>query len=155
MNKTANAFSETETISQLISGINNTSHPIWAVGIGRRIGSEDNMTPEELIVGWSLVQMYGEQLPLDGDTSTEIPRKTLPERLASILLDLSFEQDGLIQDVAFQDLAIAVDTHRETAASVLRAFRRQGLVDFGHRRILIQDVAGLVEIAGEPDVCLV
>ena len=152
MNRAEYASSQTQTFSQPLPDTDRVNHPIWSLGMLDEIGDESDMTSEELIVGWSLLQMYGHWSPPTDDTVAVMPKKTLPERLALMLLDLSAEQDGLIRDVTFHELAIALDTNRDTIASVLRAFRRQGLVNFGHRRMLVQDIGSLAEIAGEPDI---
>lgn len=104
-------------------------------------------TPEELMMGWGLLQMYGTQA-LQADTA---PMKTLPERLATILLDLCNEQNGRIQGVSFQMLADSLGTYRETIGAILRAFKRQGLVEASYRNIQILDVASLKELSGVMD----
>ncbi len=157
MNRAEYAYSQARTYSQPLPDTDRVNHPIWSLEMLDETGDEADMTSvdmtsEELIVGWSLLQMYGQWMSTSGEPVAVMPKKTLPERLALMLLDLSAEQDGLIEDVTFHDLAVALDTNRDTIASILRAFRRQGLVDFGHRRMLIQDVGSLAEIAGEPDI---
>ncbi len=128
------------------------NHPIWTAAVFDEQSRNIDSASDDLIVGWSLLQMYGAQMVKADNRQSVIPRKTLPERLASTLLYLAEDHDGVIENISFDRLAIALETHRETVASLLRAFRRQGLVDFGRRRILILDFESLHEIGGEPDL---
>lgn len=155
MNIVEHYASQTQAISQFPIGADNAVPPIWLLGTPVDLDRQVDMISEEWIVGWSLMQMYGRQAPCEDDAGAVIPSRTLPERLASLLLEVSAGRNGSVGNVTFNDLAIALDTHRETVASVLRAFRRQGMVDFGYHRILIQDAASLAELAGEPDIVLV
>jgi len=128
---------------------NRMSNPIWTAEVSDEQSRDIDIASDELIVGWSLLQMYGPKMGNAGNMQPVLPRKTLPERLASMLLDLAQDDDRVIQGITFNDLAVALGTHRETVASVLRAFRRQGLIDFGQRRIFILDFESLHEIGGE------
>lgn len=98
------------------------------------------VTTDELLSGWTLLQMYGRQT-LQVDYATDsLPLRTLPERLAMALLDLSNELASLIQNLSCQTLADQLGTCRETIGALLRAFRRQGFIDVGYRHIQILDV---------------
>jgi CRP-like cAMP-binding protein len=107
-----------------------------------------NMTMQYPILGWGLLQTYGERLLQVENSLEDVAYKKLPERLAMLLLDLSDNQAGLIKGVSHQALADHLGTYRETVSAILRDFKRQGLVELGYRRITIEDVEELKDIAG-------
>lgn len=75
--------------------------------------------------------------------------KSVPARLASLLLRLREEQGDHIYGYTHQDLAEAIGTYRETATETLNEFKSQHLIEIGRRRIDILDVAGLERVAAE------
>ncbi|OUC06398.1 hypothetical protein RY27_21295 [Litorilinea aerophila] len=107
-----------------------------------------NMTMQYPILGWGMLQTYGERLLQVENSLEDVAYKKLPERLAMLLLDLSGNQNGLIKGVSHQSLADHLGTYRETVSAILRDFKRQGIVELGYRRINIVDVEALREIAG-------
>jgi CRP-like cAMP-binding protein len=72
----------------------------------------------------------------------------LPERLATLLLELADQASGVIKGVSHQALADHLGTYRETVSAILRDFKRQGLVELGYRRIHLIDMETLQDIAG-------
>lgn len=74
--------------------------------------------------------------------------KTLPERLAQLLLEYSNYEDGTIKGVSHQTLADHLGTYRETVSAILRDFKRQELVQLGYRRIEVLDAETLSDMAG-------
>jgi CRP-like cAMP-binding protein len=79
----------------------------------------------------------------------ELAFKTIPARLAALLLRLQEEQGDRICGYTHQDLAEAVGTYRETATQTLNDFKAKGLVAIGRKRIDILDLAGLQAVAEE------
>jgi len=75
--------------------------------------------------------------------------KSVPARLASLLLRLSLEEGKVIEGYTHQDLAETVGTYRETATQVLNHFKEKGLVDLARKRITILDFDGLRQMAEE------
>ncbi len=73
--------------------------------------------------------------------------KSVPARLASLLLRLMKEQGTIIAGYTHQNLADTIGTYRETTTSTLGLFKRQGLIRIGRKRLQILDVEGLREIA--------
>lgn len=106
-----------------------------------------NLTMQYPILGWGLLQTYGERLLQVENSLEDVAYKKLPERLAMLLLDLAADQDA-IKGVSHQSLADHLGTYRETVSAILRDFKRQGLVELGYRRIHLVDVPTLEEIAG-------
>lgn len=107
-----------------------------------------NLTTQYPILGWGLLQTYGERLLQVENGLEDVAYKKLPERLASLLLDLGNYEDGLIKGVSHQALADHLGTYRETVSAILRDFKRQGLVELGYRRINILDAELLKDEAG-------
>ncbi|MEX1018749.1 MAG: Crp/Fnr family transcriptional regulator [Litorilinea sp.] len=107
-----------------------------------------NVTIQYPILGWGLLQTYGERLLQVENSLEDVAYKKLPERLALLLLDMSDNAAGLIKGVSHQSLADHLGTYRETVSAILRDFKRQGLVELGYRRINIVDVETLRDIGG-------
>jgi CRP-like cAMP-binding protein len=107
-----------------------------------------NLTIQYPILGWGLLQTYGERLLQVENSLEDVAYKKLPERLATLLLDLADGTTGAIKGVSHQALADHLGTYRETVSAILRDFKRQGLVELGYRRINIIDDETLEEIAG-------
>jgi CRP-like cAMP-binding protein len=103
-------------------------------------------TSEDFVAAWNLLQMYGTH-PLEAEeTLGGIPFKTLPERLAELLLDLSDDGSGVIRGLSYQTLADYLGTYRETVGAILRAFSRQKLVELSHGEMHVVDREALQEI---------
>lgn len=107
-----------------------------------------NMTMQYPILGWGMLQTYGERLLQVENSLEDVAYKKLPERLAMLLIELGDYDNGLIKGVSHQSLADHLGTYRETVSAILRDFKRQGLVELGYRRINIVDVEELKDIAG-------
>lgn len=107
-----------------------------------------NMTIQYPILGWGLLQTYGERLSQVEDSLEDVAYKKLPERLAALLLELGDNRNGMIKGVSHQALADHLGTYRETVSAILRDFKRQELVELGYRRITILDADSLKETAG-------
>ena len=105
--------------------------------------------PEDTFLhAWATMQLYGLELMQPADARHQpVPNRTLPERLAALLVDLGAKQGGIIRDVSHQSLAERLGTERETVAALIRAFHRQGMIHFGYRRIEVLDPAALAELA--------
>ena len=78
----------------------------------------------------------------------EIAFKGIPARLASLLLQLAEERgSNTISGLTHQDLGEQIGTYRETTTQTLNAFRADGLIEIGRKRIKILDREGLKRIA--------
>lgn len=75
--------------------------------------------------------------------------KSIPARMAALLLHLRQEQNDSIQGYTHQDLAEAIGTYRETATQVLNEFKVNHLIEIGRKQIKILDPVGLERIAAE------
>jgi CRP/FNR family transcriptional regulator, cyclic AMP receptor protein len=129
----ANVFAEADT-----------DVTVWSVAASEA----RTMAIQYPILGWGLLQTYGKRLMQVENNLEDVAYKKLPERLASLLVELSNQENGLIQGISHQSLADRLGTYRETVSAILRDFKRQGLVELGYRRINILDAEMLKEIAG-------
>ena len=107
-----------------------------------------NLTMQYPILGWGLLQTYGQRLVQVENSLEDGAYKKLPERLASLLIDLNKDGSDVIKGVSHQALADYLGTYRETVSAILRDFKRQGLVELGYRRINLVDVDELEIVAG-------
>jgi len=74
--------------------------------------------------------------------------KGIPARLAALLLQLADEQGGdSMAGYTHQDLGEQIGTYRETTTQTLNAFKAQGLIAIGRKRIDILDRPRLQRIA--------
>ena len=111
-------------------------------------GEARNMTMQYPILGWGLLQTYGLRLLQVENSLEDVAYKKLPERLATLLLELSDDGSGVIKGISHQALADRLGTYRETVSAILRDFKRQGVVELGYRRIRIVDGEELKVIGG-------
>lgn len=79
----------------------------------------------------------------------EMAFKSIPARLAILLLHLRQEQGDRISGYSHQDLAEAIGTYRETTTQTLNEFKARTLIEIGRKRIDILDPAGLEQLAVE------
>ena len=78
----------------------------------------------------------------------EIAFKSIPARLASLLVRLAAEQKSdTINGYTHQSLGEMLGTYRETTTQTLNEFKRRGLLQIGRKRIDVLDRDGLVQIA--------
>jgi CRP-like cAMP-binding protein len=75
--------------------------------------------------------------------------KSIPARLAALLLHLREDQGDKIYGYSHQDLAEAVGTYRETTTQTLNKFKADNLIEIGRKRIEILDPEGLEDVAAE------
>lgn len=75
--------------------------------------------------------------------------KSIPARLALLLLELQKEQGNQIYGYTHQNMAEAVGTYRETTTQTLNEFKAKNLIDIGRKQLTILDREGLERIAAE------
>ena len=117
---------------------------LWIIPAGEARG----LTMQYPILGWGMLQTYGQRLVQVENSLEDVAYKKLPERLASLLIDLTEEGTNVIKGVSHQALADYLGTYRETVSAILRDFKRQGLVELGYRRISLSDMDDLKLMAG-------
>lgn len=79
----------------------------------------------------------------------DLAYRSVPARLASLLLRLAAEHGGIIDGVTHQDLGDAIGAYRETITKALDDFESRGLLEVARRRLRIRDRAGLSRVLDE------
>ena len=94
-----------------------------------------------------IMETIGQRLVDTEARLEDIAFKSIPARLASLLLRLMAEHGKVIAGYTHQDLAEIIGTYRETATQTLNKFKSDGLIDIGRKRIEILNEKGLHSIA--------
>lgn len=99
-------------------------------------------------VALRFVEAMGRRLSQVEKQLEDIAFKSIPARLAALLLRLSRESgNGSVVGFTHQALGEMLGTYRETTTQVLNEFKAAGLIDIGRKRIDILDRTGLEQIA--------
>lgn len=99
-------------------------------------------------VGLRLIEGMGRRLQAVETRLEEVAFKSIPARLAGLLLRLSEQQNNrTVTGYTHQDLAEMLGTYRETTTQSLNQFQGQGLIEIGRKRIKLLDPAGLQALA--------
>lgn len=96
-------------------------------------------------VGLRLLEIMGARLRDAEGQLEELAFKSIPSRLAALLLKL--QKDNSVEGHTHQDLAEMIGTYRETATLALNDFKTQGLIKVDRKRIEICDAQRLKELA--------
>jgi CRP-like cAMP-binding protein len=96
-------------------------------------------------VALRIFETLGRRLKEAEARQEEVAFKGIPARLASLLLQLA--DADTITGYTHQDLGEQIGTYRETTTQTLNAFKSEGLIDIGRKRITILDREGLERIA--------
>jgi CRP/FNR family transcriptional regulator, cyclic AMP receptor protein len=101
-------------------------------------------------VALRIFEVLGHRLQEAEARLAEIAFKSIPARLASLLLQLAEEQGtGTITGLTHQNLGEQIGTYRETTTQTLNIFKSAGLIDIGRKKIMILDRDGLRRIADQ------
>ena len=105
---------------------------------------------EDLEFASAMHRLMGERRLLAERRIDALLTRSVESRVAEFLLDASSrhgipDSRGILIGVKFthQEIASYVGSTRETVTLVLGAFKRAGLIDTDHRRVVIRDIAGL------------
>lgn len=93
-------------------------------------------------VGLRFIEAMGKRLKEIEDRLEELAFKSIPARLAGLLLRLAGD-DGQVIGYTHQELGEMLGTYRETTTQTLNDFKSRGLIEIGRKRIAITDRAGL------------
>ncbi|MGQ9665743.1 MAG: Crp/Fnr family transcriptional regulator [Anaerolineae bacterium] len=107
----------------------------------------ERLIMEKPRVALRLLEITGRRLQEVEARLEDMAFKSVPARLASLLVRLAQEQGKVIMGYTHQDLAETVGTYRETTTQVLNSFKEKGLIDLARKRITILDLEGLQAIA--------
>lgn len=98
-------------------------------------------------VAMRIMQSMARRLTEAEERLEDIAFKSIPSRLASLLLKLT-GQDSIIVGYTHQDLAEMLGTYRETTTQTLNDFKNQGWIKIGRKSIEILDRESLDLQAG-------
>jgi len=100
------------------------------------------------VIGLRMLEVTGRRLREAEQRLDDMAFKSIPARLASLLLRLAAERGShTITGFTHQDLAETVGTYRETATQVLNDMKAAGLIQIGRKRIDILDPERLQALA--------
>lgn len=108
----------------------------------------ERLMREKPQVAFRIVEALGERLVQMERQLEDVAFKSIPARLASLLLRLAEEQES--QDVSgytHQDLGEMLGTYRETVTQTLNDLKADGLIEIGRRRVTLVDKEKLEDIA--------
>lgn len=113
-----------------------------------------NRYPE---MSMQITKIIGLKFKRLGQKVEDLVFKNVYQRLAQLLLNLKssygYEKDKgtyLYVKLTHYDIASLIGSTRETTTACLNEFKRQGLIDFDGRRVVIIDEPGLIKRSG-PD----
>ncbi|MCI0393897.1 MAG: Crp/Fnr family transcriptional regulator [Chloroflexi bacterium] len=109
----------------------------------------ERLMREKPQVAFRFVEALGSRLTQLEAHLEEIAFKSIPARLASLLLRLADEQgrDREVHGYTHQDLGDLLGTYRETITQTLNDFKATGLVDISRKHITLLDRQRLEELA--------
>jgi CRP-like cAMP-binding protein len=100
-------------------------------------------------VAYRFVESLGERVTHLESRLEDIAFKSIPARLASLLLRLAQEQDKSdeVKGYTHQDLGEMLGTYRETITQTLNEFKADGLVEISRKRVRLLDSENLELLA--------
>lgn len=109
----------------------------------------ERLVREKPQVALRIVEALGNRLVETERQLEEIAFKSIPARLAGLLLRLADEQGGNeVTGYTHQDFAEMLGTYRETITQTLNEFKTTGLVQIGRKKVKLVDEAGLQRLSG-------
>ena len=94
-------------------------------------------------VALRMVEVLGRRLALCEARLEEMAYRSVPARIAAVLLRLSQGQKDEVVPITHQELGDMIGALRESVTKVLDEFQRAGLVELSRGRVILRDVAGL------------
>jgi CRP/FNR family cyclic AMP-dependent transcriptional regulator len=108
----------------------------------------ERLMREKPDVAFRFVELMGRRLTELETHLEDIAFKSIPTRLAALLLRLANEQGGdELRGYTHQDLSEMLGTYRETITQTLSEFKLQGLIAIGRKRIALRDRSRLEALA--------
>lgn len=108
----------------------------------------ERLIREKPDVAFRFLETMGNRVSTLESHLEDIAFKSIPARLAGLLLRLSEEQGGdNIRGYTHQDLSEMLGTYRETITQTLNEFKADGLIAIGRKRITLVDMNRLQSLA--------
>jgi len=139
-------FGQMPLLGMTMSGLHATALSDCNVLVLDRAALEDVLA-EHCHLALKFLDIVGHRLVEAEARLEDITFKSIPGRLASLLLRLAPGSAGRVQGYTHQDLAEMIGTYRETTTQTLNQFKSKGMVDIGRKRIDIRDRDALRRLA--------
>jgi CRP/FNR family transcriptional regulator, cyclic AMP receptor protein len=94
-------------------------------------------------VALRMIEVLSRRLALCEARLEEMAYRSVPARIAAVLLRLSQERSGEAVPITHQELGDMIGALRESVTKVLDDFQKAGLVELGRGRVIVRQVAGL------------
>ncbi|MCB0010776.1 MAG: Crp/Fnr family transcriptional regulator [Anaerolineales bacterium] len=109
----------------------------------------ERLVREKPKVALRFLESMGERIAQMERRLEELAFKSIPARLAGLLLRLADDQGSgtEVDGYTHQDLGEMLGTYRETTTQVLNDFKADGLIEIGRKRIRLLDTRGLAAVA--------
>ena len=109
----------------------------------------ERLVREKPEVAFRFVEAMGDRLTQLESRLEDIAFKSIPARLATLLIDLDKEQGsmGVVKGFTHQDLSEMLGTYRETITQTLNDFKADGVVEIGRKKVFLADREALEEMA--------
>ncbi len=109
----------------------------------------ERLMREKPQVAFRFVESLGDRVTQLESSLEEIAFKSIPARLASLLLRLDAQQGGnhSVKGYTHQDLGEMLGTYRETITQTLNDFKSDGLIEIGRKLITLVDPDSLEDLA--------
>lgn len=111
----------------------------------------ERLMREKPDVAFRFVQALGSRLTELETRLEDIAFKSIPSRLASLVLELNVKQgeSGTVKGYTHQDFSEMLGTYRETVTQTLNDFKGEGLIDTGRKQVHLLDCQRLQHLADE------
>ncbi|MBI4493570.1 MAG: Crp/Fnr family transcriptional regulator [Chloroflexi bacterium] len=100
-------------------------------------------------VALRMLEILGRRLAHSETRLEDLAYRSVPARLASVLLRLGREHGGVVEGITHQELGDMVGAYRETITKILDEFQAAGYVELGRRRIRVLDRSALDSLLAE------
>jgi CRP-like cAMP-binding protein len=109
----------------------------------------ERLMREKPQVAFRFVESLGDRVTQLESSLEEIAFKSIPARLASLLLRLNDQQGGnnIVKGFTHQDLGEMLGTYRETITQTLNDFKSDGLIEIGRKQLALLDPDSLEDLA--------
>ncbi len=103
----------------------------------------ERLMRERSEVALRMIEVLSRRLALCEARLEEMAYRSVPARLAAVLLRLSQGRNGEVVPITHQELGDMIGALRESVTKVLDEFQRAELVELSRGRVILRDVVGL------------
>lgn len=111
----------------------------------------ERLVREKPAVAFRFVEALGNRLTQLESRLEDIAFKSIPARLASLLIHLDEEQGHSHTVIGYthQDFSEMLGTYRETVTQTLNDFKTEGIIEIGRKKVILMNLNQLQELAGD------